>query len=220
MITSRHINDCGYNHTNHMKSKIVCKNVYFPVLLPMCILKSLFYIFVLCCSVNVGISQDADPPDNWINLSDEFQVGDMDLIEWWTVFQDDTLNLLIERAAASNYDLQLAVSRIEEARSRYRLAIGDFFPGITAQGSVMPEKANKNLTGFNTKTTIYALSAGLNWEIDVFGRIRNTAKAANANFRYSIDDRYAVSISLYAEVANAYFNLRTIQEYKKGLVFL
>jgi outer membrane protein, multidrug efflux system len=133
---------------------------------------------------------------------------------WWEPFGDPTLNELQRQLAESNPDLQAAVARFQEARGVAIRARSDIFPTVGADVSATRGKGSTNapLTRAlgTTPTTYNDFSAGLNlnWEVDLFGRLRNASAAASAQAQASAADLAAVELSLQAELASDYFSLR------------
>ena len=133
---------------------------------------------------------------------------------WWEVFGDPKLNDLERRLDTSNPDLQAAVARFQQARAVAREDVSNEFPtlGLGASGKRARSSANAPLSGLvgNRPVTSndFIASLNLNWEIDLFGRLRNTAAAARAQAQSSEADAAAVALSLQAELASDYFTLR------------
>jgi NodT family efflux transporter outer membrane factor (OMF) lipoprotein len=133
---------------------------------------------------------------------------------WWEVFGDPKLNTLENQLNTSNPDLQAAVARFEQARAVARQNISNEFPTLGAGVSATRARSSataplENLVG-NVPVTQnnFLATLNLNWEIDLFGRLRNTAAAARAQAQSSEADAAAVALSLQAELASEYFNLR------------
>jgi NodT family efflux transporter outer membrane factor (OMF) lipoprotein len=134
---------------------------------------------------------------------------------WWEAFGDPTLSHLEGQLAESNPDLRAAVARFEEARAVAIRAHSDLFPTLDAGVSAKRGKNSANTAlaralGGGTSHVQNDFVAGLNlsWEVDLFGRLRNTAAAAGAQAQASAADLAAVELSLQAEVASDYFSLR------------
>jgi NodT family efflux transporter outer membrane factor (OMF) lipoprotein len=133
---------------------------------------------------------------------------------WWEVFADPKLNDLEKQLNAANPDLQAAVARFEQARAVARLDISNEFPTLGLGASATRARSSataplQNLVG-NVPVTSndFLATLNLNWEIDLFGRLRNTAAAARAHAQSSEADAAAVALSLQAELASEYFSLR------------
>ena len=137
---------------------------------------------------------------------------------WWKSFHDAELNSLIERAVQTNYDLQQAAARVEQARSAAGLARSSYYPqvgsGVAASRvrqigvGLLPEHGARL---FNYETNAYNLNGSLSWEIDLFGRIRRSVEAAHGDIAASEQDRRNVLISVLADVASYYAELRGAQ---------
>jgi outer membrane protein, multidrug efflux system len=133
---------------------------------------------------------------------------------WWGIFADPTLNDLERQLNTANPDLQAAVARFEQARALARQDISNEFPtlglGVSATRARTSATAPlENLVG-NVPVTSnnFLATLNLNWEVDLFGRLRNTAAAARASAQGSEADTAAVALSLQAELASDYFSLR------------
>ncbi|HTF55878.1 MAG TPA: TolC family protein, partial [Planctomycetota bacterium] len=139
------------------------------------------------------------------------------LVQWWTVFKDERLAALIDRAVAANLDLALAESRVREARAEYRAAVGDFLPSVDAAASAkrqrLSEHGAQNVGGFSPPlySSLYQAGFDAGWEIDVFGGKRRAIEAASAGIEASVEDRRAVLVSLLGEVARNYLVVRGSQ---------
>jgi outer membrane protein, multidrug efflux system len=133
-------------------------------------------------------------------------------LPWWEVFKDPTLQGLVKTSLANNYDLLIAVERIEQARQIAAQARSQFFPFFNYQGAV---GGTKNPLGAiagggetNSKSegaALVAISAA--WEADVWGRIRRLNEAAKAQYLATEEGKRAVMLSLVSEVAQSYFEL-------------
>ena len=138
---------------------------------------------------------------------------------WWALFDDPELQELVRIALIENKDLKIAVERIEEARARYGFTKADLWPKLDANatagglrfnsGSLLhtPE-GDQGAASEATETGIYDVSANVSWELDFFGRIRRATEAQRALLLGTQEARRSAVISLVADVARAYFELR------------
>jgi outer membrane protein, multidrug efflux system len=133
---------------------------------------------------------------------------------WWEAFNEPALNELERQLNESNPDLQAAVFRFEEARGLYIRTRSDLFPTVGADGSATRGKASADAAlphalheGASTSNDFIA-GLNLNWEVDLFGRLRNASAAAKDQAQASASDLAAVRLSLQAELATDYFTLR------------
>jgi multidrug efflux system outer membrane protein len=138
--------------------------------------------------------------------------GEADIRTWWDVFQDPMLTEFINEAASSNLDLKVAVARVKEARARVGVARGELLPAVDGSGSATRNRGSQNdATPGGVTYDSYKGSLDASWEIDLFGRIRRSVEAAQADYQSSQEDRVGVMVSLYAEMATNYLNVRTTQ---------
>src|SRR2546421_3547411 len=128
------------------------------------------------------------------------------LREWWTSFHDATLDSLIGRAIESNLDLKQAELRIRQARAARAVAAAGLWPSVDASASY-----RRSRSGGAGSADLYQAGFDASWEIDVFGGVRRSIEAANANVVFAIEDRRDVLVSMAAEVALNYIDLRGFQ---------
>jgi multidrug efflux system outer membrane protein len=153
-----------------------------------------------------------------------------ELRDWWNGFNDPILGSLIERAASSNLDLSAALLRIDEARAQRAISAAAYWPTValdasfarqrisdtTPTGSLFNSAANLHLPGgaglsIPNPYNQYQLSAAASWEIDLFGRVRRSVEAADANVQVSVEDQRSMLVAVLADVAQAYLELRGAQ---------
>jgi NodT family efflux transporter outer membrane factor (OMF) lipoprotein len=151
-----------------------------------------------------------------------------DYQQWWTTFNDAKLNSLIERAVRTNPDIAAAVARILEARAVRGVATSGLFPQVDANGSYTYTRYSNNLPGLaalagglgsaggvpgapSLTTGVWEAGFDATWEIDVFGGTRRSIEAANYNLQAAVQDLRDVRVSLLAEVAVNYIQLRGAQ---------
>ncbi len=131
---------------------------------------------------------------------------------WWKQFNDPTLNALIQRAAANNLDLRIAVARLHESRALLSGAHSVQLPTIDTAINVTRTRGQQ--PGFITQprtVTTYQAGFDASWELDVFGGIRRSVEAAGADLGASEAALHDAQVSLLAEVARNYFELRGSQ---------
>lgn len=133
---------------------------------------------------------------------------------FWTVFGDDTLNDLIAQALHANHDLRIAAANLEASRALRRGAQADYLPTLNAQ--VAREKSRLSVDevdpGTLRTTTLNTGSIDAFWELDVFGRVRRNNEAARANEQATREDLHGMQVSIAAEIARNYMELRGTQE--------
>ena len=128
-------------------------------------------------------------------------------IGWRDFFTDPKLEALIEQALANNRDLRIALLNVERVRAQYRIQRADRVPGIDATGSMYRGRTEVGMT------ETFSASIGVTqYELDLFGRVRNLSDAALQRYFAQEETRRSVQLSLVAEVANAYLTLAADQE--------
>jgi NodT family efflux transporter outer membrane factor (OMF) lipoprotein len=134
--------------------------------------------------------------------------------DWWELFGDADLNKLEEQVGFSNQDVAAAEARFRAARAGIRVANADRFPTVTVSASASFISANGNVIRGNNigQGTFYQLPIDLNYEFDAWGRIRNNIKANVASTQASAADLATIRLSVYAELAMDYFQLRGLDE--------
>lgn len=136
-------------------------------------------------------------------------------LPWWEVYRDPVLQDLIREAIRNNYDLRIAITRVEQARAIAAQTKSQLYPsvGYSAQaGTGRNEFVGTPVSnGGDSGTSVFgAISA--TWEIDVWGRIRRLNEAALAEYLATEEARRAVLLSLVSDVAQAYFELVELHE--------
>ncbi len=132
---------------------------------------------------------------------------------WWNEFEDPVLDTLVRASLSANLDVRAAVARLDQARSVFDDRKLDRFPIVTVGASV--DRREQAVPGFSEEpldTTTYRAGFDAFWELDLFGRVRSSIRAAAANaesYDAALDD---VRVSVTAEVARNYFELRGLQQ--------
>jgi NodT family efflux transporter outer membrane factor (OMF) lipoprotein len=134
------------------------------------------------------------------------------LARWWEGLNDPQLSRLIEAAAASNLDLKLAQARLRESRARRGVSAADRFPTLNTRAGANRSRSSEEmgLAGGKIGET-YSAQFDASWELDIFGGKRRALEAAEANVDAAIEDTRDVQVSLLAEVALNYIELRADQ---------
>jgi NodT family efflux transporter outer membrane factor (OMF) lipoprotein len=138
------------------------------------------------------------------------QVDPQTLASWWTVLGDAELDSLMERAAQANLDLKQARVRIREARARRGAARADLLPTLEAGASATASRSSDRLGGGGT-SEMYAANLDASWELDIFGGARRSVEAYSADLQAAQEDLRDVLVSMLAEVALNYVDVRTSQ---------
>lgn len=134
--------------------------------------------------------------------------------QWWTLYQDPLLNRLVARALAENLDLQMALARIDAVRAVRNIAGASGSPQVDLGASAARQRISADQAGFTDPLITEPTSIGLGaaWEIDLFGRIREGVRAADADVQASEEEAQGVRVALITEVVQAYAEARGLEE--------
>ncbi|HYZ84212.1 MAG TPA: efflux transporter outer membrane subunit, partial [Bryobacteraceae bacterium] len=133
--------------------------------------------------------------------------------KWANLFGDETLNKLISTALERNFDLRIAAERVEQARANVGIARAPLFPFVNAQAGFVTNRQSRvgsipfAAPGARLNAAYTQVGAALNWELDVWGRIRRLTESARAQYLASEEGRRGVLVSLIADVTSTYFQL-------------
>lgn len=136
------------------------------------------------------------------------------MAHWWKVLNDPELSSLIERAISGNLDLQAARARIREARARRGVSRSYFFPTLDAGTSATK---NRDRYGDGDEYELYKVGFDASWELDIFGGTRRLVESSIAELEAAQENLHNVLVSLLAEVALNYIDVRT---YQNGLTVI
>ena len=132
--------------------------------------------------------------------------------KWWQAFGDATLDALEEQVAGGNFDLAAATARYEQARGLVRQARSDLYPeiGVGASAGRQRVSAGRPLSPTDSAATYTVATVGpsLDYEVDLFGRVRNSIRASTAAAQASEADVAGLRLGLQAQLATAYFDMR------------
>jgi NodT family efflux transporter outer membrane factor (OMF) lipoprotein len=163
---------------------------------------------------SVATTPQAPPAPGWVSAqpNDAASRG-----AWWKAFGDEQLNTLEGKVDGSNQNLKIALAQLRQARAAVDAAHSAFFPTIAA-GAV----ADQSLTSANVRYRAaaghtlpdYAIPATASWEPDLWGKIGHSVESAKADAQATRADLEALRLSLHAELASDYFNLRGLDAEK------
>ncbi len=183
------------------------------------------------CTVGPRYSRPTAPapaPDAWKTQPPWEQAAPKDSIPkgaWWQIFHDPALDTYEQQLLQANQSLVAARDRLDQARSLARVATAGLFPQVSTDPSAVRERGsgNRPLNGaaptvFNGVTqtvppytqSVYTIPFSINYEVDLFGRVRRTVEAANASLQSTAADLGNVQLILTAELAADYFMLREL----------
>jgi NodT family efflux transporter outer membrane factor (OMF) lipoprotein len=154
--------------------------------------------------------------NNWIEKRDSRVKTKTDVkARWWRVFKDPTLDQLIERASEQNLPVQIAGLRILEARAQLGVAIGNMYPqvqeGFGGAQAVKLSSRLLNQANFPHYFANFNIGFDAAWELDFWGRFRRNVEATDASMLATIADYDNALVSLTAEVARTYAEMRTFE---------
>ncbi|MFZ5776506.1 MAG: efflux transporter outer membrane subunit [Thermodesulfobacteriota bacterium] len=171
--------------------------------------------------VGCAVGPDYQPPhqelpDAWVGRppGEGKPLPGQELARWWQGFGDPLLASLVERAIAGNLDLGRATARVRQARAARSMAMTGFGPALDAAASLQHGNSRLSTTATTPAAVgdLYQTGFDAAWEIDLFGGTRRAFEAAGADLLAAEEGRRGVLVSLAAEVAASYINLRTLQE--------
>ncbi|PPJ43182.1 MULTISPECIES: efflux transporter outer membrane subunit [unclassified Pseudoxanthomonas] len=138
-------------------------------------------------------------------------VADHPVAAWWSQFDDPVLDQLVRESLLANPDVRIAVSRVDEARAVFSERRWDLAPHVTA--GVEGTRTKQPVEGQGrVETDSYSAGFDAAWELDLFGRVRRSAEAAHADLQAQRNDLQAAQVTVAAEVARNYFELRGTQK--------
>ena len=157
-----------------------------------------------------GCSFRPDMPNVDTNFTSTYTFETSDIRDlWWKEFHDENLNSLVESALEKNTNLRIAYLNLEKAKASLGIAEADLLPGVNLNISYTKAKTSgETYTGQpQTRYRSSSINLGLNYEIDLWGRVRNSVLAANENLNASKFDYDSARLSLSSSVAKSYFAL-------------
>ena len=175
--------------------------------------------FLMCTLTAVILTACAMGPDYTrpgVPTPESFRMGAKEgesiaNLAWWELLRDEELHMLVRIALNENKDLKQAVASVEEFQARLYIARMDFAPQITTSANAPSfGRLNQvNIPGFPNFTSYY-LQGELNWELDIWGRVRRSNEAARGDLLAREENRRAVILTLVSGVAQSYFDLRQL----------
>jgi multidrug efflux system outer membrane protein len=186
---------------NHSTAKLIAKRLLSTVLSP---------LLATACTVGPDYKKpEVAAPSSFRTQPIEVSMQSFADTPWQNVFNDKALQALIAESLANNNDLRVAVARIQQARALVEVARSESLPQLGYQGSAEggrganPENETVRPVTFGNFTGLLTAA----WELDVWGRIRRTNEAAQANLLAQQDVRSGVMLTLVSDIAANYFRL-------------
>lgn len=156
----------------------------------------------------------ASVPEAFQESSTALSGTSAELAAWWRRLDDPLLDRLVERAVRQNLDLEQALARIREARALRGVARADLYPTLDARAGYqrLAPSENTPLGDFAVDSDQYTVGLDASWELDLWGRVRRSVEASDADLQARIETARAVLVAVAAEVASNYVQLRALQE--------
>lgn len=173
------------------------------------------------CQVGQDFQRPQTSDVQWLSIQGEQAASQVNTTpysaRWWEIFRDPQLSSLIDRAAASNLDLKMAEARLAQSRAARQVIAGEQVPSV--DGKLGYQRKRNSAEGLNDpsgnegRAAFSQWDGGINasWEVDLWGRVKREVEAADANVDVADNDRRAALLSLQAEVARDYLQLRGTQ---------
>ena len=188
---------------------------------PFLFLGSLLVISLSACTVGPDFhAPDAQQISAWSTPSEPAasQVVSEPLDEhWWDVFNDPQLSALSRRALTDNLDLQLASSRLQQSFAVHQVTTAERYPSTAVTGGYARKRNSaeglNDPSGHNGRSAYNLWDTGFSatWELDLWGRVRRETEAADATLQVAENDRRGVLLSVLAQTAQDYIQLRGVQ---------
>lgn len=168
-----------------------------------------------CMSVGPDyVKPETKAPDRWHSTLKNGLMSGSDspqaLTAWWSELKDPALTNFINRAVENNLDVKEARARIREARARRNIRQAGQYPSVTAEGSAIKSRTS-GANGTSTEGELYSMGFDAGWELDLFGGVRRSIESAEADINAGQESLHQTMVTLLAEVALNYVEVRTFQ---------
>jgi multidrug efflux system outer membrane protein len=165
------------------------------------------------CTVGPKYEKPAvELPETWGESAPRFAEDG----RWWSIYQDASLETVVDEALANNADLLIAAARVDEARALLGEANSFFWPQVDVQATSSRQEVSTRTSNFfpgiPREYSNHRATLNVSYELDLFGRLRSNAAAARAELEASEASREAVRLALAAQVARSYFAVRALGE--------
>lgn len=176
---------------------------------------SLLPLLLIGCAIGPNYRRPSVPvPDTFRGAPATNSTTSLADTKWPDLFEDDNLKQLIATALEHNFDLAIAVERVQEARARFQITEADRYPSVGAQSGFTANRpsrigSNPMVPANSSIDSSYTQAGGvLSWELDLWGRVRRLTESARAQYLATEEGRRGVIVSLIADVTGNYFTLR------------
>ncbi|MDR1818517.1 MAG: efflux transporter outer membrane subunit [Puniceicoccales bacterium] len=136
---------------------------------------------------------------------EDYSIADL---PWWEVFKDPFLQTLVREALENSTDIRVTLARLDAARAAAGIANSTYYPSVAYAGTAF--RNNPKSTTMLPNAGGFTFGGTVNWELDIWGRVRRMNEASFAQFAATVEARNASVLSLVAAVATSYFNLQAL----------
>lgn len=176
-----------------------------------------FIALCLCISSCISVKSYQEPqidPDGLFGNYPERDTLTIANLPWYTYFTDPLLTDLIDQGLTNNFDLQIAISRIQQSEANLSIARAAYFPTATLTAGVQHNRFSEAGSGdvLRKHTTQYTLGIAATWEVELWGKLTSQSKASYAQLLASYSYRNLVQTTLIANIANYYYSLLALDE--------
>ena len=175
-------------------------------------------ILLSACTNKIGPDYEApelDVEKQWLEDGDpHLKLTEGDFREWWKIFKDPVLNTFIDKAYAQNLKLRAAGLRILQARAQLGVAIGDLYPQKQDFNGTLEDIRTPFIKklGLGDSLLYSRIGFSANWELDFWGKFRRAIESSDASLLASVAEYDNTLLTLIADVANAYVQIRTYEK--------
>lgn len=142
-------------------------------------------------------------------------VDEGDLEQWWTTFNDPLLDVLVHEALSQNYDLKIAIGKVNEVRALYQIAAAELYPKVDLNAEESRSRISQTLFGSTFRgppyQNFYRVGFDASWEVDIFGKRRREKESAFYEYEAEVNSARDVYITLLSELASTYIEIRAFQ---------
>jgi len=180
---------------------------------------SILVLFSACSFAprKINIIEEIEIPENYHSFKEPVSREDAAPVSWWKEFNDEDLNAVVEEVLENNLDLQIAVKRVDMLSAQFKATRGILLPAISTTGNytksegpvTIMEPAPEGLISNTSiqENEIYSLRTGLNFELDIWGKLRRTTRSANEAFKASKEDLNTVYLGIIAQTIILYYDI-------------
>ena len=169
-------------------------------------------VILYSCAVGPDFQKPETQVPKYFTNYDSLAVDTLVNLKWWEIFNDPTLDTLVITALQQNKNVNIAISRIEEARANLGFTEADIYPRFDIQGEAKRGNYAGSGIQLDSETNGFFIAPVVNWEIDFWGKFRRANESAQAQYLASEFSLRKIQISLISEVVSTYFLLLDYRE--------